>query len=123
MSELKVDLLSKVSVAMALQILSSLVDDTGEEEVDMPDRLDDTGEEVGDDSLDELLGGEEVPFSPDITVEDMKDALKALMTAKGKDVALALVNKAFAKMNVKKMDSIPEEKRESFVNILRASTK
>ena len=123
MSELKVDLLSKVSVAMALQILSSLVGDTGEEVGGMPDRLDDTGEEVGDDSLDDLLGGEEVPFSPDITVEDMKDALKALMTAKGKDVALALVNKAFAKMNVKKMDSIPEEKRESFVNILRASTK
>lgn len=132
MSKLTVDLNNKESMLLATAVISMLLGTTSNpaplsvpDDNGLDDGLGDMGLGLGaGDGLDDLLGGAaepEVPAFP--TIDDMKVGLQGLIQAKGKDVALALVKKAFAKMGVNKMDEIADEKREMFIKYLAASAK
>jgi hypothetical protein len=132
MANLTVDLTNKASMQIALTLIGTIMGgatpanvrtvESQPEEVEMDLGMDlgiDAG--VEDDGLDGLLDEPE-PEPEGITVEDMKMALKGLITAKGKDTALATVKKAFEKLKVERMEDIAEAKREAFVTYLKAAT-
>lgn len=139
MSVLKVDLLNPTSLEIGLSVIIARMKAAGVEpiskevepanepsvEIQTTDLSDEellnnsTDDGMGD--LDDLMGE---PEPEGVTVEDMKVAFQGLMDAKGRDVTKALINKAFTKMGVKKLEEIPEEKREAFVQVLNnAATK
>jgi len=128
--KLMVDMTSAEDMARAISLLTSLTggvstatsvtvtettpgltEDSGEDFSDM------LGGTEGGDELDSLLGGAEVePELP--TVEDMKAAVSAAIGKKGKEATTAMVQKVFAKLSVKKMSDIKEEKRQSFIDVM-----
>jgi hypothetical protein len=131
MANLTVDLTNKASMQIALTLIGMLMGgatpankrtvEAPPEEAEMDLGMDlgmDAG--VEDDGLDGLLDEPE-PEPEGITVEGMKLALKELITAKGKDVALTQVKKAFGKLKVERMEDISAEKREAFVTFLKRS--
>ena len=125
MSVLKVDLLSKESMLLAIGVISLVMNGNATDSaevsarqeaiaVDTPDEV--VAEDDGMGDLGDLLGEEAAPEG--VTVEDMKASVSGLMDAVCKDAAIAFVKKAFAKMKVAKMDEIPEDKRELFIGIV-----
>jgi hypothetical protein len=134
MANLTVDLTNKASMQLALTLIGmlmsgatpvnvtdSLVEEQGDvlktsDDMDLGmDMITDTATDGG--GLDDLLNEPE-PEPEGVTVEAMKLALKGLITAKGKDVAIAEVRKAFEKLKVERMEDIVEAKREAFVTYL-----
>lgn len=122
MSQLKVDLLDAVSIAMALTILNSISSGTPIAAVTpgVTTAAVETVVEPEVDELGDLMGGEpEIPATP--TVDDMKQSLQGMIDNKGRDEALALVKRVFTKLGVKKMDEIPDDKRQAFCTILNTA--
>lgn len=69
-----------------------------------------------DDMLDGLMDEDE-PEAP--TVEDMKDAFKYAVKAKGKDASAAFIKKVLTKLGVAGMGKIADDKRQSFIDIVK----
>lgn len=87
----------------------------GLEEVEVEEVvLEETTQE--DDDLSSLMEDELEPEG--VTIDDIKAAFKNLAGKKKKEGAMEVINNIFKKLKVKKMDEIPEEKRELVVNIL-----
>lgn len=81
-----------------------------EEELDFGMEAEEEEEEI------DLEEEEEEEVGP--TVDDLKDAYKALVKAIGKEDALDTMKKIFAKLKVKKMEDIPVDKRPTVISIL-----
>lgn len=138
MPELKINLANLESVQTGLTILQAIVVGGGKlavsalnvvETVTGRDLNSDGmigGEEVidpGDPGEDDGLGElfpEDVPEVPDaLSIDDVKDAVTALIKSKGREAAKSLVTKALAKLKVAKLEEVPEEKYETLIAVMK----
>ena len=135
MPELKINLANLESVQTGLTILQAIVAGGGKlavsalnvvETVTGRDLNSDGligGEEVVDPGEDDGLGElfpEDAPEVPDaLTIDDVKDAVTALIQAKGREAAKSLVTKALAKLKVAKLENVPEEKYETLIAVMK----
>lgn len=122
MSQLIVDLTNEESMQMAMSIISAYM--TGDEVNSSPaeDLMhsevevdSDTSTEVGDD-LASMLGDDSEPSGP--TFDDLKATIKAYVEKKGSEKANEFIKKIMAKLSVKKLNDVPEDKYESVITIL-----
>ena len=131
MPELKINLSSLESVQTGLTILQAIVAGGGKlavaalhaaEEVTGRDFNNDglIGNEEGggtDDGMGDLFPDEDTPpLGP--TIDNVKDAITALATSKGREAAKSLVTKALAKLKVAKLDAVPEDKYQALIDVL-----
>jgi hypothetical protein len=87
-------------------------------EATTPDVVEEDGLDELDD-VDDLLDEEEEPAGP--TIEDVKNAYKGLIEAKGKEDAQAVLKKILTKLKAKKLSDVSEDRWPAVVSALEKS--
>jgi hypothetical protein len=132
MSVLKVDLTNVASMKLAAALIALVLSgnvmngasafkpepDVAEEDISEPEN-ETLSEEDGD--LGDLLNDEQEEEG--ISVADVKAAITKLAKTKGTETMTRLMGQVFKKLGVKKLDEIPEDKRQTVIDVVAKASK